>query len=472
MDSHPHPPGVAPPTQLLWGRSKFPAATTIPTTQTAACWSSPWTVANELRMPKHGTATLRMLHRRHRADARRHRQSPRPARHSLSRGHLLHLSANHAGRTLQRQRPRARRPAHRAPRRTSPSPSSMHGPKRSISSPSTPSASPTKPTSAPPSKAAASLNSRASSATSHRPASAPPPSSPSRSHPPRARRPSCPSPPAPACKASPAPAKRRRSSRPPPPSPPPSPPTPSPPSTTQPWQLSGAETSTWIAGTANNIQRRRCASVPQRAGRHAVTSAGPAAVVFVTAVNHDAVSGNTLIYLEQPTALQPRWRRPSVFISSAPRPRSSAPHLRARAIPSPKVLRTIPDRPAQLSPAPPTGRGNTADNATINLDNAYSGLNPVASGANAPANPVAVDDPHRAAVHLVLPDRLCLRIEPRPLRAFAQDLATHHRQRHGSRRRLTLAAPQRTALSLHPGNPQNHRLRAEPVAHRRQSSAH
>ena len=59
--------------------------------------------------------------------------------------------------------------------------------------------------------------------------------------------------PAPGCRASPAPARPRRSSRPPPTSPPSSAGTPCRPRQLCPWPLGAGDTSTWITGTANNI---------------------------------------------------------------------------------------------------------------------------------------------------------------------------------------------------------------------------
>ena len=61
--------------------------------------------------------TLRLLHRRDANHAGRDREPRRVAGHSIPRRHLPHFLANHAGRALLVERPRAGRPAHALDRR-------------------------------------------------------------------------------------------------------------------------------------------------------------------------------------------------------------------------------------------------------------------------------------------------------------------------------------------------------------------
>ena len=64
--------------------------------------------------------------------------------------------------------------------------------------------------------------------------------------------------------------------------------------TTSPWQLSAADTSTWITGTANNINvGDALLFVSAQNGQPVAT--GPSAVSYVTAVSPDSASGNTQI---------------------------------------------------------------------------------------------------------------------------------------------------------------------------------
>ena len=73
--------------------------------------------------------------------------------------------------------------------------------------------------------------------------------------------------------------------------------------TSQPWQLNGGDTSTWIAGTANNIQVGNVLLFvysPATGGVPIPSAAGPVAVVNVTSVTVDSALGNTFITWDQP----------------------------------------------------------------------------------------------------------------------------------------------------------------------------
>ena len=152
--------------------------------------------------------------------------------------------------------------------------------------------------------------------------------------------------------------------------------------TSIPWQLNGGETSTWIAGTANNIQVGNAllfVSVP--AG--IPSTSGPAAVVYVTAVTVDPVGGNTLVSWNQalPTTFKGNASTVCLYIF-----RTKAALYGANA-PSPGLFKTT-----TLSTIP--GAGSGSDWAwqykdysnSINLDGSYPGLNPAASGTTANAS--------------------------------------------------------------------------------------
>jgi hypothetical protein len=152
--------------------------------------------------------------------------------------------------------------------------------------------------------------------------------------------------------------------------------------TLQPWQLNGNDVSTWIAGTANNIQAGNVLLFVSAPNGFPAPS-GPAAVVNVTSVTVDPVGGNTLIAWDQPL--------PSALTSLSPAVclyvfRTKAALYGANA-PSPGLFTS-----STLGSIPGHGSGSdwswqyTDYSNTINLDNSYPGLNPAASGASAPAN--------------------------------------------------------------------------------------
>ena len=151
--------------------------------------------------------------------------------------------------------------------------------------------------------------------------------------------------------------------------------------TSQPWQLNGNDTSTWIAGSSNNIQAGNVLLFVS-APNGIPSTYGPAAVVNVTSTTVDSGSGNTLIAWDQPlpsalTDLSPAVclyvfrTKAALFGANAPVPAMFA-----------STLSNIPGHPS--------GAGDwdwqyTDWSFIINLDNSYAGLSPAASGASAPA---------------------------------------------------------------------------------------
>lgn len=150
--------------------------------------------------------------------------------------------------------------------------------------------------------------------------------------------------------------------------------------TTQAWQVTGNGTSTWIAGTANNIQ------VGNALLFLTGSSAGPtptseAAVCFVTSVSMDAVGGNTFISWDQP--LPAAFSASGVYLYVL---RTKA-ALYGSSAPAPGMFTstTLANIPPNTGTAPSGSDWNwqyTAGSLNVNLDNAYQGLNPTPSSAN------------------------------------------------------------------------------------------
>jgi hypothetical protein len=159
--------------------------------------------------------------------------------------------------------------------------------------------------------------------------------------------------------------------------------------TTQPWTTVGSDTSTWIAGTANNIQVGNALLFISASGG-APALAGPAALCFVTAVQINAVSGNTQIFWDQPLpfgandssiCLYVLRAKAALFGVNAPWP-GIFPYVMEDSPPwdfVPPNIPGYPSNPANDWSFTPTG------STTINLDNSYPGLSPAASGAGTPA---------------------------------------------------------------------------------------
>jgi hypothetical protein len=150
-------------------------------------------------------------------------------------------------------------------------------------------------------------------------------------------------------------------------------------STSQPWQLFGHDTSTWIAGTANNLQAGNALlflSAP--GGVPSVTETS--AVCYVTRVAIDPIGGNTQIF----------WDQELPFAAGAPvclyvlRTKAA---LFGAAAPWPGIFST-PSTPSPSIPGFASANSDwsftPAGSQTINLDNSYPGLNPVSSAATTP----------------------------------------------------------------------------------------
>jgi hypothetical protein len=143
------------------------------------------------------------------------------------------------------------------------------------------------------------------------------------------------------------------------------------------WQLSGADTTTWIAGTANNISPgdallfvRAVAGQPQ--------AAGPADVHYVTAVSPSPATGSTQIWWDGPLSADFAAGEGADTVTIFTFRTKAA--LYGATAPSPQVLSaTIPG----LSDLPPGGSiwdyTPNADNA-ISLDASYPGVRPPPPG--------------------------------------------------------------------------------------------
>src|SRR5271156_2149358 len=161
--------------------------------------------------------------------------------------------------------------------------------------------------------------------------------------------------------------------------------------TTQPWTTIGNDLSTWIAGTANNIQVGNALLFISASG-NVPSLSGPAILCFVTAVEIDPVGGNTQIFWDQQLpfgandssiCLYVLRTKAALFGVNATWP-GIFPYVREPNPPHNYVPPSIPGYP--LTPGndwsyilTPTG------SVTINLDNSYPGLNPVTSGVDTPA---------------------------------------------------------------------------------------
>jgi len=154
--------------------------------------------------------------------------------------------------------------------------------------------------------------------------------------------------------------------------------------TSQPWQIQGSETSTWVAGTSNNIRVGDVLLFISAPGGIPST-VGPAAVVNVTAVLTDPMGGNTLVSWdralpssfasgESEVALYIFRTKASLFGATAPSP---------GMFPATTII-YVPGNPGANTSA--DWSWVYGDDQTVHLDNAYPGLNPVASGTSAAAD--------------------------------------------------------------------------------------
>jgi hypothetical protein len=164
--------------------------------------------------------------------------------------------------------------------------------------------------------------------------------------------------------------------------------------TSQPWQLNGGDTSTWIAGTANNIQVGSVLLFVYAPGTVPIPSAtGPAAVVNVTSVTLNSAAGNTFINWDQPlpSSFTAGETAVSVYIF-----RTKAALYGVNApVPGMFAATTLGNIPpysnvtfSTSNPVPSDWpfASQYEDNQTINLDNAYAGLSPAVSGSSAPSS--------------------------------------------------------------------------------------
>ena len=189
--------------------------------------------------------------------------------------------------------------------------------------------------------------------------------------------------------------------------------------TSQPWQLNGGDLSTWIAGTANNIQVGNVLLFvysPATGGNPIPSATGPVAVVNVTSVTIDSTLGNTFITWDQAlpsgsSGFKAGETAVSIYIF-----RTKAALYGVNA-PAPGMfasttLANIPPYNNATFTTLPTDwpfASQYSDNHTINLDNAYTGLNPAASGSNAPAGRVSMAGAHQSGHRAVVLARYRLR---------------------------------------------------------------
>ncbi|HWE85314.1 MAG TPA: putative baseplate assembly protein [Terracidiphilus sp.] len=150
--------------------------------------------------------------------------------------------------------------------------------------------------------------------------------------------------------------------------------------TSQPWQLIGNDVSTWLAGTANNIQPGNVLLFVSAPNGIPSTS-GPAAVVNVTSVTVDSKGGNTLIAWDQPLPAALTKMSPAVCLYVF---RTKAALFGANA-PVPGLFAKPGNIPGYSS-GPDWNWTYNDYTYVVNLDNSYSGLSPAAYGANALAN--------------------------------------------------------------------------------------
>ncbi len=150
--------------------------------------------------------------------------------------------------------------------------------------------------------------------------------------------------------------------------------------TSQPWQLNGGDTSTWIAGTANNIQVGNVLLFLSTSN-NMPSASSQAALCFVTSVTIDSASGNTLITWDQqlPSGFTQGQSNVCLYVF-----RTKAALYGANA-PWPGMfasttLSSIP--PGVASPGGDWKWQYTSGSLIVNLDNSYSGLNPTSSSAS------------------------------------------------------------------------------------------
>jgi hypothetical protein len=154
--------------------------------------------------------------------------------------------------------------------------------------------------------------------------------------------------------------------------------------TSKPWTLVGGDTSTWLAGASHNVKVGD-ALLFLSAPNGIPSTSGPAAVVYVTSVAIDSVGGNTLVGWNHalPASVTSKGSAVALYIfrTKAALYGVNAPH------PSMFPSTTVGNIPPGSATVSADWHFSYKPNSfTINLDNSYPGLNPIASGAGAPAN--------------------------------------------------------------------------------------
>jgi len=156
--------------------------------------------------------------------------------------------------------------------------------------------------------------------------------------------------------------------------------------TTGHWQLSSADTSTWIKGTTSNINVGDALLFATAKNGQPVAT-GPSAVNYVTAVHTDPVSGNTQISWEgSASSLGANWTATADTMSMFTFRKKAA--LYGVQAPNPQTLAgpnigSVPGWPG----TPPSHRWDYIykdDSDQINLDTSYPGVAPPASSSDGP----------------------------------------------------------------------------------------
>jgi hypothetical protein len=150
--------------------------------------------------------------------------------------------------------------------------------------------------------------------------------------------------------------------------------------TTQPWKITGSDQSTWLAGTATNLQPGDCLLFLSAPGGKPSTT-GPANVRYVAAVTPDVRAGRSRVQWDQP--LSSDFSAGSSEICVYAMRKKAA--LNGAQAPHAKVF------PATVT-APPTDRTDGdwkftyAGDGSVSLDNTYPGLSPAAASPNGSAD--------------------------------------------------------------------------------------
>jgi len=170
--------------------------------------------------------------------------------------------------------------------------------------------------------------------------------------------------------------------------------------TTIPWQLYGEDTSTWIAGTANNASPGDGLLFVQASGGQA-SPTGPAEFHYVTAVSVSPASDTTQIWWDTPltttflgsgaggtvgpddVCLYVMGKKAALYGAQAPSPMT----LSGTYIPN------VPGYPGTTQVQWNYSGGYTYGSSQINLDASYPGLQPPASPGDGPPQWAVLTDP-------------------------------------------------------------------------------